>query len=270
MRDDDNLLPSEIDTTRPTSARVYDYMVGGSHWFEPDRKVAEQILAVFPHARQSARINRSFLRRAVQFMVEQGIDQFLDIGSGVPATGNVHEVAQALRPGARVVYVDIDPIAVAHGKSILQDNPDATMIQGDVRKPEAILDDPEALRLLDWSKPVGVLVLAVLHFMVDDAEAASVAATIRDCIAPGSCLALSHVTTEAIPEDVAARMVQVYATTNGLAFRPSATIQSFFEGFDLAEPGLVPSALWRPQNGDELSMDPSALSLALSAVGVKR
>jgi len=263
-------LPEGIDPSRPTAARIYDYFVGGSHYFESDRQVAEKMLVAFPYAREAARINRSFLRRTVEFMVAHGIEQFLDIGAGVPATGNVHEVAQALRPGARVVYVDVDPVPVAHGRKILAGNPDAVMLQGDLHQPEAILDHPETRRLIDFSKPVGLLLLAVLHFFGDDAEVKRILTTLRERMAPGSFLVISHTTLEGLPAEVIEQMRKAYAaSTSTTIYRPREGVRAMFDGFALVEPGLVYTAQWRP-DGSENAFDSSAKLLALSGVGRKR
>nr|BFE71665.1 hypothetical protein GCM10020092_049660 [Actinoplanes digitatis] len=153
---------------RPSSARIYDALLGGNHNFEVDREAAKRLLSMIPAAGEMARANRAFLNRAVRFLLDAGVRQFLDIGSGIPTVGNVHEIAQSREPGARVVYVDIDPVAVAHAGEILRDNPLATAVQADMRFPQAILDHAEVRKLIDLDRPVGLLLVSMLHFVPDD------------------------------------------------------------------------------------------------------
>src|SRR3954452_21918503 len=164
-------VPAEVDLSRPSAARVYDYYLGGSHNLEVDRRMAREAISLWPDLPEIMQANRAFLRRAVSYLAGQGITQFLDIGSGIPTVGNVHEVAQRATPAARVVYVDIDPVAVAHSTAILGDNPGAVVIQGDVCQPERILADPQVQRLLDLQQPLVILLMALLHFVADDAVA---------------------------------------------------------------------------------------------------
>jgi SAM-dependent methyltransferase len=155
-------LTSKTDIERPSPARIYDYFLGGYHNFEADRVVAEKFRKLLPEVPLYMRANRAFLRRVVRCLTDSGIDQFLDIGSGIPTVGNVHEVAQAINPAARVVYVDIDPVAVRQSEEILRGNANATAIQGDLRQPEKILEHPEVRRMLTFDKPVAVLLMAIL------------------------------------------------------------------------------------------------------------
>jgi hypothetical protein len=246
--DDDTLL------NKPSVARMYDYFLGGYHNFAIDRAAAQQVIAIYPDVRLMARTNRAFLRRTVTFLVEQGIDQFLDLGSGIPTVGNVHEVAQELNPNARVVYVDIDPVAARHSEAILQGNGSVGVIQADVRDPEYILNHPTTRRLLDFGKPIGLLLFALLHFVPDEEQARRLLRTLREVAAPSSYLALSHVTYEGPPTEAVEQAKMVYAhSTNPIIFRSRARIESFFEGFELVEPGLVYVPLWRPENPDAVS-----------------
>ncbi|MEJ2211651.1 MAG: SAM-dependent methyltransferase [Anaerolineae bacterium] len=187
-------IPPEIPLDKPNPARIYDYLLGGYHNFEQDRAVAEQMVQIYPDLFLTAQVNRSFLRRAVTFLLAQGIDQFLDIGSGIPTMGNVHEVAQAANPEAHVVYVDVEPVAVAHGRTMLAGNERAAAIRADVREPEAILAHPEVKRLLDFERPVGLLMVALLHYVIDDAVAYRAVERLRRAMAPGSYMALAHTT----------------------------------------------------------------------------
>ena len=247
--------PSSIPLDKPSAARMYDYYLGGSHNFELDRKLAEEAIAMWPDLPLIMAANRAFLRRAVNYVVTQGIDQFLDIGSGIPTVGNVHEVAQAARPSARVVYVDVDPVAVAHSQAILQDTPGVAAIQGDVRRPEQILGHPEVRRLLDLDRPLAVLLVALLHFIPDDAEASNAVRALREALPPGSYLAISHASYEGMPAE-SREHEQLYSRTpTPMRMRSRATIERLFDGFELVEPGLVYIPLWRPEGPNDLFLD---------------
>src|SRR5436190_23063222 len=187
---------------RPNIARMYDYYLGGGHNFAVDREAAQRMIDLFPDLPRITQANRAFLRRAVAFLVEQGIDQFLDVGSGIPTAGNVHQVAQGAHPAARVVYVDVDPVAVAHSRSLLRDNPRAGVVLADARATEQILADPVVERLIDRTRPVGVLAMSLLHFFADDAEACGITQRLFERVSSGSYLALSHATTERITHDM--------------------------------------------------------------------
>jgi S-adenosyl methyltransferase len=262
--------PDNIPTDRPSAARMYDYFLGGYHNFEIDRRAAEAAIAIYPDFALVMRANRAFLRRAVEYLVAQGVDQFLDIGSGIPTVGNVHEVAQRANPAARVVYVDIDPIAVAHSQTILQGSATATIIQADVLQPETIVNHPEVRRLLDSGKPVGLLLVSMIHFITDDAEAYRAVRALGDALPSGSYLVLSHATYEGAPEEMNEPMSKLYSqTTNPTRVRWRAEIERFFAGFALVEPGVVYSPLWRPEGPDDLFLDQPERSLMLAGVGRK-
>ena len=250
-----NWVSSDIPLDKPSAARMYDYYLGGSHNFELDRKMAEQAIALWPDLPLIMRANRGFLRRAVTYLLSQGIDQFLDIGSGIPTVGNVHEVAQLSNPAARVVYVDIDPITVAHGQAILQGAPNVTTIQADVRRPEQILGHPATRRLLDFERPMAVLLVALLHFIPDDAEATSAVGVLRDALAPGSYLVISHASYEGMPAESREHEQLYTRTPTPLKMRSRLAIQRLFDGFELVEPGLVYIPLWRPEGPDDLFVD---------------
>jgi hypothetical protein len=192
-------LPPEIDTSRPHSARVYDYMIGGKNNFAADRETAAQVLRHSPNAHTAARENRAFLGRAVRYLTaEAGIRQFLDIGTGLPTTGNVHQVAQAVTPSSRVVYVDNDPLVLAHARALLTSSPEGrtAYIQADLRDPKAILDDPATRDILDLGQPVALMLVAVLHFMPDEYQPAALIATLVDALPSGSYVVASHATSE--------------------------------------------------------------------------
>jgi SAM-dependent methyltransferase len=226
---------------------VYDYFLGGAHNFDVDRQLAEAIGRAAPDVVETARANRHFLRRAVSFLVDAGVRQFLDIGSGIPTVGNVHEIAQAVAPDARVVYVDIDPIAVAHSRAILRDNPTAAVLCIDLRDPAKIL--AEAPILIDFTEPVAVLLAGVLHFVPDSDEPGEVVRQLRDALAPGSYLLISHATGDGQPSAVREAQ-QLTGRAAEITLRTHAEIAAYFGPFTLVEPGLVHVGRWRPDPSD--------------------
>ncbi len=249
--------PPEVDLERPSTARIYDYMLGGLHNFAIDRQMAEQVLAVGPQIRLAAHANRGFLRRAVEYLAGAGIRQFLDLGSGIPTVGNVHEAAHHVAPDAKVVYVDADPVAVAHSLAIVEGDERVTVVQADIRDPDALLEDPRVTGALDFTQPVAVLIVAVLHFVPDDADPAGIVARLRDAIVPGSYIGISQVATfpyELTPEQKA--VADRYTRANAVALRTREQIAAFFDGLELVEPGLVDPAKWRA-DGDITEMVPS-------------
>lgn len=255
---------------KPSASRIYDYLLGGYHNFEVDRMAARQITEVMPEMPLYMRANRAFLRRVVRYLVEQGVDQFLDIGSGIPTVGNVHEIAQEANPSARVVYVDREPVAVHQSKALLQDNPNATIIQADFRQVETILAHPETRRLLDPDKPTAVLILSVLLFITDDEEAYRLVHVLRDALGPGSHLAISHPTEDNLPRKQLEQTRKLYAAMGApVNIRSYAQIERFFDGFDLVEPGLVHAPLWRPEGSDDLFLKQPELSAYYGGVGRK-
>jgi hypothetical protein len=263
-------VPRAPDLERPSPARIYDYILGGYHNFEIDRRVAEQAIALYPDMRAGGRAARAFLRRIVTYLCQQGIDQFLDIGAGIPTAGNTHEVAQRLNPDARVVYVDIDPVAVAHGQALLQNNPRARAIQGDVRDTAAILAHPAVADLLDLGRPLGVQLLLILHAIVDDQQAYRAVHTLRDALAPGSYVAISHSTRENVPGEILDQLEKLGdATPTGIRYRPRADLWPFLEGLELVEPGLVYLPEWRPEGPDDILVDAPYRTLTYGALGRK-
>ncbi len=232
-----------------TAARMYDYYLGGIHNFPADQEAARQVIERFPFVPLAARANRAFLGRAVQEMSRNGIRQFLDIGSGIPTVGNVHEIAQSLAPESRVVYVDIDPVAVAEGLDILHDNPHATAIHGDLGRPREVLDHPTVRRLLDFDQPVGLLLAAVLHFIPEDAQAYGIVTELLDALAPGSYLLVSHTAAESfIPATAQSSGEDIYQrrTATPGTIRTRTEVERFFTGLELLEPGVVWAYDWRP------------------------
>ncbi|MGH3777452.1 MAG: SAM-dependent methyltransferase [Pseudonocardiaceae bacterium] len=260
-------VPEELNVVVPSSARIYDYLLGGGHNFETDRQAAQRLLAAVP-ARDMARRNRSFLRRAVLFLIDAGIRQFLDLGSGIPTVGNVHEVAQEADPACRVLYVDIEPIAVAHSELLLAGNDNASVIRADLRKPDTILDAPETRRLLDLRQPLGVLMVGVMQFVPDDDDPWAIVAGYREHLAPGSYVAMSHFTPDGMPERMA-KAVEVFKNTQEPAHpRPHAQVMRMFDGFELVEPGLVYTSQWRPESAEDADDQPHHSNL-YAAIGRK-
>lgn len=262
-------LPQEVDLDRPSVARIYDYMLGGYHNFEIDRRVGDDFAERFPDLALTAQANRAFLRRAVSFISQQGIDQFLDLGSGIPTAGNVHEIVRRFNVDARVVYVDIEPVAIAHANALLENDPGAAAILADVRRPRDILDHPITKELIDFSRPVGLIAVALLHYINDEEEADRAIQTFKGVLSPGSFLAIGVWTYEDAPSDVLTKYAQL-ARELPLPGQPRSrdAVLGYFEGFDLLEPGLVHGPQWRPDGPDDpLFDDPRR---AVNWVGVAR
>jgi SAM-dependent methyltransferase len=238
--------PPGVDLDQPNVARMYDYYLGGSHNFRVDRQLADQAIAAFPNLPRICQANRAFLHRAVRYCLGVGVRQFLDIGSGIPTVGNVHEVAQRLDSSARVVYVDTDPIAIAHARAILASNDRATAIREDGRRTDAIIDDPAVQRVLDFDKPVALLLVAVLHFVSDEDRPAEMVARLLDRVRPGSLLVITHgmVTEEANPDGPVLSLYR--RTPTPLRPRTQPAIERLFAGLDLVDPGVVRVPQWRP------------------------
>ncbi|MFE0798685.1 SAM-dependent methyltransferase [Streptomyces sp. NPDC058812] len=246
--------PRSIDISVPSVSRIYDFYLGGSHNFEVDREAARRAMEFMPGLPKIMQANRAFMRRAVRFAADEGIDQFLDIGSGIPTFGNVHEVAARSRPGARVVYVDHDPVAVAHSEAVLAGHDDADVVAADLLKPREILASPQVERLIDLNRPVALLLVAILHFVEDADDPYAAVAELNDALAPGSLLVLTHASYEGIPlpAERAGGAVDVYKDIrNPLIMRSREEIARFFEGYDMVEPGLVPMPRWRPEEAPE-------------------
>ncbi|MFJ4964684.1 SAM-dependent methyltransferase [Streptomyces sp. NPDC088729] len=243
--------PQGTDISVPSVSRMYDFYLGGSHNFEVDREAARKAMEFLPGLPKIMQANRAFMRRAVRHAVGTGISQFLDIGSGIPTFGNVHEVAQAADPEARVAYVDHDPVAVAHSRAVLEGDDRTVIAAADLRRPEEILESPDITALLDFDRPVALLLVAVLHFIEDADDPRGAVARLRDALAPGSLVILTHASYEGIPtsQERAGGAVGVYrAIRNPLVMRSREEIGAFFDGFDMVEPGLVSMPDWRPDN----------------------
>jgi SAM-dependent methyltransferase len=239
-----------LDPAVPNVARMYDFMLGGKENYASDRAAVAKLIEMAPAVPEFARLNRAFLRRAVRFAASQGVSQFLDVGSGLPTQESVHEVARAARPAARTVYVDNDPVVAAHSRALLGSTPGVAFALGDIRDPARLLGDPQVTGIIDFSRPVGVLLLAILHFVTDAEDPARLVAAIRDALAPGSYLIMSHGTAHGAPPQVAARSGEasrVYDNaTSRITYRDPAQVSRFLEGFSLVEPGLVHVSQWRP------------------------
>jgi O-methyltransferase involved in polyketide biosynthesis len=248
----------------PSQARIYDYLLGGHDNLPVDREVADALLETVPITKATAVENRRFLGRAVRFLLAQGIRQFLDIGAGLPTQENVHQIAQQTAPDARVLYVDNDPLVVAHGQSLLANDRYVEMAEGDLRAPAAILALPQARQLLDLRKPIALLLVGVLYFISDDENPSGIVAHLRGALAPGSHVAISHVTRDTLPPEQVREGTRVYNRASSVAMRTRPQIERFFEGFDLVEPGLVLVSHWRPDG----PLPPSAETPAMfGAVG---
>ncbi|MFC7339972.1 SAM-dependent methyltransferase [Saccharopolyspora griseoalba] len=261
--------PEEIDLDKPNAARVYDYYLGGDHNFAVDRQMGDEAIRMWPELPQIMQANRAFLRRAVHYCVERGIRQFLDLGSGIPTVGNVHEVAQLAAPETRVVYVDTDPVAVAYSRKLLEGNDRADIVRADLRDPEAVLSSAEVTGLLDLDQPVALMMAAVLHFVGEESRPREIVARYRDALAPSSYLTISHATDEGRP-DLADEHADLYRkrTSTPMTMRSRAEIAAFFEGFELVDPGLVFMPQWRPVSPSDVDDNPERLT-ALVGVGRK-
>jgi hypothetical protein len=246
---------ADSDDERPNAARMYDYFLGGAHNFAVDRRAAEAARSAFPALPATMRAGRAFLRRAVHFLLDSGVDQFLDLGSGIPTVGNVHEIAQLANVGARVVYVDVDPIAVAHSRTLLADEPATVIIDRDVRDVAGVLADPQTRDTLDFDRPIGLLFNGVLHFVPDADDPAGPVTAYRQAVAPGSYLVIGHATgtrRSADGEAEIGRARKVYSDAGErVSLRSRDEIAALFTGTTLVPPGVVEVDRWRPDEATE-------------------
>lgn len=251
----------------PSPARMYDALLGGSHNFEVDRQAAAMASALVPDLPKVALSNRAFLRRSVRYLVDQGIRQFLDIGSGIPTVGSSHEIAQAADLDCSVLYVDIDPVAVAHSETFLSGEPNAAAIQGDLREVRRLLADPRVRERIDFERPVGVLLVAVLHLLSDADRPGEVVAALRDALPPGSYVVISHLSSASRPDD-AAQLGSLAEKRSGIPifFRSREEITAMFDGLTLVEPGVVEIPQWRPESAADVHEEVGK-SLGLAGVG---
>jgi S-adenosyl methyltransferase len=243
--------PTGIDTRIPNMARMYDYALGGKDNFAADREAVEKLFSFSPENRDVPRANRRFLGRAVRFAAAQGVRQFLDLGTGLPSQGHVHEIVAEINPGAHVVYVDNDPVVVNHAQALLLDSDSVTAVQADIRDPEGILTHPSVSGLIDFSQPVAVLFVAVLHGIPDRDDPAGIVRAFAGHLSPGSYLILSHLTSEGHPPELVAQKEEIFARSNApVSYRSRAEILRMFDGFDLVEPGLTAVTQWRGDGWD--------------------
>jgi SAM-dependent methyltransferase len=257
-----------VDLSHPSVARMFDYWLGGCHNFAVDRRAAEGIASFLPGSQRFARGNRSFVRRAVRFLARAGITQFLDLGSGIPTVGSVHEIAQKADPRARVAYADIDPVVIAHSASLLTGTVGVRMVRGDLRNPGELLAEPALRATLDLRQPVAVLMASVLHSVPDRDGPCHILGEWRDALAPGSYLVISHLSDEETGTRISeARELYRLPPTN-VTLRSGAELADLFHGFDLVEPGIVPLPLWRPDSPED-AVDAAGAFPALGAVGRK-
>jgi len=267
---DPDWLPPEVNTGVAHSARVYDYWLGGKDNFAADRELGNAIIAAMPSTVLAARANRAFLGRAVRYLTGQaGLRQFLDIGTGIPAAGNTHEVAQAAAPQARVVYVDNDPIVLAHARALMTSDPAGATayIQADLREPGKILASPELRAALDLGQPVALMLVAVLHFLTEADDPRGIVAELTSALPSGSYLTISHITADFNPEEAAA--AEAAGQRSGVTYVPrtQAGVAAFLDGMDLVGPGVVPLLAWQP-DGDA-PQHPTAVR-SYAAMGRKR
>ncbi len=261
--------PPGIDVDTPSVARIYDYALGGAHNFAADRAAAAALYQALPDgdAVLVARANRAFLQRAVRYCCSQGIRQFLDLGSGIPTVGNVHEIAQQVDPACRVVYVDNDPVSVATTRHMLEGVPNTTIVDADMRDVHAVLDAAETRELLDFTQPVALMMVAVLHYVSHEDDAAAIVRRYRSVFAPGSFLVISHTTDDPRPE-VAAAIKKVFdETSTPVTHRDRDEVATFFEGLELVHPGVVWVPEWRADDESGPGYDEPWRSANFAAVG---
>jgi S-adenosyl methyltransferase len=264
----DEQAPLGIDVTVPSVARIYDLFLGGKDHYAVDRKLAKEILRQSPETPHVAQANRRFLGRAVEYFAEAGIRQFLDLGAGLPSQNNVHEVAHRICPDARVVYVDNDPIVSVHARALLADGESTVLVQEDIRHPARILEHPTVQRMIDFSQPVAVMFVAVLHFVSDDDDPWGVVSALTEPLVPGSYLALSHGGFGGHSAEIAKAYQEKYKNASApVALRERDAVSRFFDGFDLVEPGVVAATEWR---SDEIERSQPGGEWMLAGVGRKR
>jgi S-adenosyl methyltransferase len=248
---------SRFDVRVAHIARVYNYWLGGKDHFAADRIAGDATIAVYPGIRQSARANRAFLARVVRYLAEtEGIRQFLDIGTGLPTANNTHEVAQATAPGSRIAYVDNDPLVLAHARALLTSSAEGATayLDADLRDTKKILD--QAAEVLDFSQPVAIMLIAILHYIPDLAEARDIVARLLKAVPPGSFLAISHAGSDLFPHEIAEfeKNLNEHLPNDRHVARPREDVAQFFEGSTLLEPGVVPVSEWRPASADEAAV----------------
>ena len=262
---DADVVPEGVDPTRPSPARLYDYYLGGTHNYEADRQAAEQIRQGMPELADAAWANRGFHGRAAVWMAaSQGIRQFIDVGSGLPTQNNTHQAVRRVAPGARVVYVDVDPMVAAYSAPLLSEDGSTILVTADMRDPDSVLEHPELRRLIDFSKPVGMLMTAVVHFVADGSDPWALVRRYMAATAPGSYLALSHLTYDSLPARATVAGQEVYQrATSNIYARTREEVTRFFDGLELvpAQPGGEPAitfpGLWGAEDLEAADSDGS-------------
>jgi hypothetical protein len=242
-----------VDIDQPSISRIWDWFLDGSHNFAVDREVAKQMLRLMPEGPRMAQASRAFLRRAVRMCTDAGVTQFLDIGSGIPTVGNVHEIARVADPQSRVVYVDTDPVAVSHTRQMLGGDPTTTVLRADLRNPSDILDSPELRDTLDLGRPVAVMLIMILHFVADQDDPVGVLARFREALPSGSILAIAHGSpnTENMPDEHLHGAREMYEKSVAqVRLRTRPEVEALFAGWDLLPPGVVWIPDWRPDPND--------------------
>jgi S-adenosyl methyltransferase len=257
-------IPEGVDPGKPTPARMYDYFLGGTNNFEVDRQLGDRLKALVPEIGDSAWANRSFHQRAARWMADHGLRQFIDIGAGLPTQGNTHDLVQQVAPEARVVYVDNDPMVLAHGSALLGDSSNTKIILADLREPDRLLNHPDLRALIDFGEPVGLLLTGVLYFVADASDPWGLVAACVAAIPPGSYVALSHLTGDSKPSRAVEESKNVYSRgTENIYFRSKAEVERFFEGLELvppyegAEPVISHVGLWGAEDPDAADTDDS-------------
>ncbi len=266
MSQQTNWVPTSVDLDKPSAARAYDYVLGGNHNFAVDRELVARLLEIQPDVKRYAIMNRAFMRRAVLFMVEQGIRQFLDLGSGIPTVGNVHEIAQEADPSARVVYVDNEHVAVAHSQLLLERNDNAVMVHADITKPALVLGDQATRGLIDFDQPVGLLAVTTGHYVLEDA--AGVFRTYQDAVPSGSYLAITHLSNDFIETDEITETMR--RSQNHVMPRNREEVMALFGDWELVEPGLTTTSQWRPERAEDLPEDAGRRDALYAGVARKR
>ncbi|GAB2752789.1 SAM-dependent methyltransferase [Salinifilum aidingensis] len=268
MQRNDDWLPPDVDLEKPSAARCYDFYLGGAHNFEIDRDLGRRVMEVVPNVQEIARNNRAFLRRAVRYCLDRGIRQFLDLGSGIPTAGNVHEIVHAVDPGARVVYVDNEPVAAAHSETMLSDEPNATVIQADMLDADKVIGASETQRMIDFSRPVAVMMIAVVHFVDESARPGEIIRRYHERMAPGSYLGFSHVTDDDHPEGTHGLVKLYESSSNPVTLRSRSRVEQLLSDFSLVDPGVVYVPEWHPDVPDDVGENPER-SIVYGAVGYK-
>lgn len=262
--------PPNLPLDKPSAARMYDYFLGGYHNFAVDRKAADAAIAIYPEFPLVMQANRAFLRRAVKYLASRGVRRYLDIGSGIPTVDNTHQVVHRADPGAQIVYVDSDPIAVAHSSALLRDEPNTTIIEADAVAYNNLLANPGVQELLEAGEPVGLLLVFLLHFVLDNQLAYDIVGTLTEALPSGSYVVISHGTHENVPDDVRVQLTRLYAgTTNPVRTRTKEEFAGFFRGLEMVDPGIVLVPCWRPEAPDDLLLDRPERACGYAAVAYK-